>query len=256
MRLRALLVAALLLITSPAWAAVAKDAVITAGNSADSSAIQVAGTTDTGNVTGITVGAGATGLVAVVCYQSSIAAPTTRALTWNGTSMTEARFDSINSGGTFEATSVFVLANPASGLKNFHLTFANAADIYIGAVSVTGSDTSTVVKNADSTGQTTSGGGTMTLTVTSSTDGMTVATFCANGNAPTVNFTQFWDDQALNPGGAGSYNLGGTSNGHTFTGGGLLQSASGVHVIAPAAAGAPKFIPEQYFPSPMGPHQL
>jgi hypothetical protein len=208
--------------------AVALDASMTAGNSADGFN-QEASSVTTISSTGITVGASATLLVAMLTLGTGSVA-TGITMTWNGVSMT--------AGPTISHTSVvsaiFYLINPASGAKTLSASWTGLVDCYMSAVSFKTSDTVTGIKVADSTTATQ----TTSLTVASSTDGATVVNFAEDGGVPTVNFTKIWAEAPLGPGGGGNFTLGGTSNVHTFTGGGgANQAIVGVHILAPAAGG-------------------
>jgi len=112
------------------------------------------------------------------------------------------------------------------------------------AVSFKGTDTVTGINAGDST----SIANNTSLTVTSTTDGATVANFAVNGATPTLNFTKIWAESPLQPGGGGHYALGGTSNVHTATGaGGTVQAFVGVHVISGATV-AVKGTPQRMAP--------
>jgi hypothetical protein len=229
MKLRALII--VLLTSMSLWSAVAFDASMTGGNSTDGTTQQAASVI-TVSSTGITVGASASCLIVTLCFDGNPSAPTSITATWNGASMTNA--GSIAHSNLVGA--IFRLVNPASGAKTLTASWTNSSDVYMSAVSFTGTDTSTCINNADTKTATTG----TSLTVPSTTTGATVATFCTNGGTPTMNFTAFWDDSALAPGGGGSYEIGGTSNAHSFTGaGGTLPTLVGVHLIAPGAPCTP-----------------
>jgi len=205
--------------------AVAFDAAMTAGNATDT---QTASATTSISSTGMTIGGSANLLVVLVLWSGSV---TSRAFTWNSVSMTEAVY--IN-GASSTAAGIYYLANPATGNKTLAGSWTTSRDCYMGCVSFTGADTTTPIVGAD----TVSGNTGTTVTVTSTTDGATAAVWGTNGSTPTVNFNKVWDESSLNPGGAGSYQLAGTSNGHTFTGaGGTSPAWAGVHVQAAAAGG-------------------
>lgn len=207
--------------------AVGFDAVMTGGNSSDGDCQQIAAST-TISSTGMTTGASATLLIAVLHWQNDSGG--SRTCTWNGVSMTEA-ISVLNS--TLSRSSIFYLVNPAIGNKTLAASWANSVDCYMSAVSFTGTNTSTGIQTADNVSGTTG----TTVTVTSTTDGATVAAWGTNGSSPTLNFTKIYDNAPLNPGAGASYALGGTSNGHTFTGaGGTAPAWTGVHVIAGSAA--------------------
>lgn len=215
--------------------AVALDALMTAGNAADGLSQEIA--TDVAiDSAGITVGASATLLVAVLATgHSNGAAPTGVSMTWNGVAMTAGPTVTSGTGNPFAWVEIFYLISPAAGAHTLHAQWTGSNDMYMSAVSFTGTNTSTGINASDSITAT----NTTTLTVTSDTSGATVAVFSVNGAAPTVNFTKIFSEAPFNPGGAASYTLGGTSNGHTFTGGGgTVQALAGVHVIAAGAGGS------------------
>lgn len=217
--------------------AVAFDASMTTGNSADGLNQQAAAAVAISS-TGITVGALATLLVVVFEWQNSIADVTGRTATWNGVPMVERATVVSTSGGVFNRVSTFTLVNPASGAQTLAGGWTTASDCYMSAVSFTGTDTVTGVNAADNTTAT----NVTTITVPSDASGATVAVFGVNGATPTVNFNKIFAEAPLNPGGGASYQLGGASNAHTFTGGGgTIQALAGVHVIA--GTGVPPPVP-------------
>lgn len=228
--------------------AVAFDAKMTTGNGGGGNTLQKSASTSGVAISGtpITVGASASLLAVAVNLDFNVIAGITFTgvtATWNGVSMNQQALNN-NFAHSF-VTCFFTLVNPTSGAKTLSVTWtatgSTTADVYIGAVSFTGTDTSAGsgggIKAADNTTAT----ATTTITVPSDVNGATVATFIVNGGTPTMNFTTFWADSALNPGGGGSYHLGGTSNAHTFTGaGGTVadETLSGIHVIAPSVTAA------------------
>lgn len=223
----------LLALAVPTWGAVAVDATMTGGNSADGHSFQANSITSI-STTGITVGGSASCLLYMIGFEGVGASnvPTGLSATWGGASMTAA-FGTLPSylGGT-NATTVqyFVKVNPASGSQTIAISWTTSQSVYMSAISFTGTDTSTCIKTTDNASNTFSNG---SLTVTSDTNGATVAMMISNDGTPTTNFTSIWANSALNPGGAGTYHLGGTSNAHTFTsGGGDSWVNAGVHVIA------------------------
>lgn len=230
---RLVVVVALLGCLAPttALAAVAFDASITTGNSADG-LNQQASSASSISSTGITVGGSATLLVVVAYFQSGSSTISSLAGTWNGTALTVAKQQN---GGTGPGTSaILYLVSPASGANTLQLTWTTVADVYMSAVSFTGSDTTTPLVTADTVG----GNSGTTVTVTSDTSGATVASWGINGSTPTVNFTKIYAEAPLAPGAGASYTLGGTSNGHTFTGaGGTTPAWAGVHIQAASGGG-------------------
>lgn len=202
--------------------AVGFDARMTAGNSADGLNQQVSGAT-TISSTGITVGASATLLVIVLTWgPNNNGAPSTVTATWNGASCTAGPLITTST----VTSAIFYKINPAAGANTLTASWTNADDCYMSAVSFTGTDTSTGIKVADSTSNATA-----SITITSSTDGATVANFANNNGTPTLNFNKIYAESPLNPGGGATYQLGGTSNTHTFSGG-TNQASVGVHVLA------------------------
>lgn len=212
--------------------AVALDASMAAGNSADGLNQQAAAATSISS-TGITVGASAALLIVVAYFQTGGSAITNLAGTWNGTALTVAKQqDGGSSGGT---AAILRLISPVSGAKTLQLTWTTAADVYMSAASFTGSDTTTPLVTGDTVG----GNSGTTVTITSDANGATVASWGINGSTPTVNFTKIYAEAPLNPCGAATFTLGGSSNGHTFTGaGGVTPAWAGVHIQAAAAGGA------------------
>lgn len=216
----------ILLLSVSSWGAVAKDASMTAGNSADGLNQQASSAT-TISSTGITVGAGATCLVGIIALEGVSTAPTGITMTWNSVSMTQHAIAT----HTKVVTAFFVLVSPASGAKTLQASWTNSSDVYMSAISFTGTDTSTCVNATDDI---TATAGT-SITITSTTNGATVGQFATDGATPTMNFTKIYAESPLLHGGGANFTLGGTSNVHTFTGaGGTTPALSGVHVIAGA----------------------
>lgn len=206
--------------------AVAFDAKMTGGNGTSGACQKVSSSTSISS-TGMTVGGSATLLVGILCWQNSTSG--TRSMTWNGTSMTEA----VHISGGNQETSIFTLVNPASGNNTLAASWTTSVDCYMSCISFTGTDTSTGIEAGDSVASTTG----TTVSIPSTSDGATVASWTGNGAAPTTNFTQIFAQGDLNPGSAASYTTGGSLNAHTFTGGGTTRAWAGVHVIAGAGGG-------------------
>lgn len=204
---------------------------MTAGNSADGFNQEASGVTSISS-TGITVGSSASLLVGVLVFAASSGSmPTSLGMTWNGVTMAPGPTIISQSGAPYAVVAIFALVNPVFGTKTLQGTWTNAQDCYMSAISFTGTDTTTGIQTADNTTATQ----TTSITVPSSADGATVAVFAADGAAPTVNFNKIFSEAPLNPGGGASYQLGGASNAHTFTGaGGTRQALVGVHIIAAA----------------------
>lgn len=220
--------------------AVALDAVAAAGNNGDT---QEYSASTGGSSTPITVGASASILVVAVNFKVAISQTTSRAVTWNGTSMTEVAYILNTAAGT--ECALYTLVSPASGAKTLSVTWTNSADAYIGAVSFTGSSTSATngITAAD-TQQVNTGS---SLTMTTASGDATVVSFVTNGSEPTTGKTKFWGESNLNPGGAGSYALSTTSSdAHTFTGaGGTSPALCGIHIPVASASGG--FLKRNYW---------
>lgn len=221
--------------------AVGFDAKMTAGNSSDGFNQEAIGATSVSS-TGMTIGGAASLLVAMLAFGAGGGtAPTSLSMTWNGVTLTAQAFVVSSGGGAMAAVYLFTLVNPATGNRTLAGAWTTAQDCYMSCISFTGTDTVTGVAVADNT--TTSQ--VTTITVPSTVDGATVAVFAVDGSTPTVNFTKIWAEAPNNPGGGASYTLGGTSNAHTFTGGGgTRQALAGVHVIAASGGGSSVTYPE------------
>lgn len=234
-----------LLVAPPAYGAVAFDAKMTTGNSADGLNQECNDAATTCTSTGITVGASASCLVATVVWKpAGVTAPASRALTWNAVATTEAAFvTSTDGAGTVVSVGVYVLVSPASGAQTLTVTWAsNQADVYMSAVSFTGTDTSTCINATNSTTATQ----TTSLTIASTASAATVAVLGVDGDAPAVGgsgvgcgtFTKIFSEAPLDPGGAASYQTSsGVSCTHTLTPTtGTRQALAGVNVIPAAGA--------------------
>lgn len=208
--------------------AVAFDAKFASASGAAGDTVEGTGVTSI-STTKLTIGGSATFLVVFCAWHLNA---TARSATWNGVSMTEA----LSSEHSFTRSSIFILVNPATGNHTLAISWTTSCDVYVGAASFTGTDTSTGYNSADNATVTTDDP--VTVTVTSTTDGATVAMENTNGNFPTMNFTQIFKDNPLSHGAGGSYTLGGTSNGHTFSGqGGNDTNSIGIHIIAGSGGG-------------------
>lgn len=214
--------------------AVSVNAVMSGGN-ADSGRCQ---TTDNGtscSSTGITVASGATLLVATIhIYSASNPSPGSLSGTWAGGAITLGPTGNV---GGSALNAIFYKINPTVGAQTLTINWDDTGDAYMSAVAFNGTDTTTGINASDSVNGTSG----TTVTITSTTDGATVASWGTDGAAPTTNFNTLFSYAALDPGAGASYQLGGTSNAHTFTGaGGSNPAWTGVHVLAGAApAGQP-----------------
>src|SRR5262245_53754968 len=206
--------------------AVAVDVLMTVGNGG-SADCQTANDATSIDSTGITVSVGASLLTCIPAFRGNSVAPASVSGTWNGVALNQAMqvTNGLNSVG------VYTLVSPASGAQTLHLEWTNAADCYMSAISFTGTDTVTGYNASDNQNSTTT-----SVTITSTTDGATVAVSCKDSGDPTMNQTQIFVESPLAPGGGGSYALGGTSNEHTFTyAGGSEQINAGIHITSSGA---------------------
>lgn len=223
--------------------AVGLDAVMTGGNDGgDVQSVSNGTSFSAGSL--ITVGGSATLLVIGCSFQRAIGAmPSSITATWNGASMSAGPLISI-SGSVAVLATMFYKVNPASGANTLAVSWTNAADLYCGAISFTGTDTSTGINAADN--QTASGhsGSSSNVTVPTANGDATVACSVTNSNDPTSNQTKFYGAADLNPGGGGAYVLStGTSDAFTWTyTGGVDFAGVGMHILAGTGGGpAPSF---------------
>lgn len=211
--------------------AVALNAKMAAGNSADGLNQEATGVTSI-NSTGITVGA-ASLLTTVLHAQNGTAPITNLAGTWSGAALTKEIQADNNTGIHKASNAILYRISPAAGANTLSCSWTTASDVYMSAASWTGTDTVTPLKVAD----TVSGAAGTTVTVTSAANDATLASWGTDGSTPTVNFNKIYAEAPLAPCGGASYQLGGSSNGHTFTGGGGTMPAwTGVHILAEIVA--------------------
>jgi hypothetical protein len=220
-----------LLSCASAHAQVAHDATMTSGNGSGGAFAQAGGTTSI-STTGMTVGASATCLIVPISWGTS-GGVTSPAVTWNSVSMTLG--PSITVGGVVEAA-LFYLPNPATGNHTLAASWMGAEDVYMSAVSWTGTDTLTCIKTADNA----TASNVASITITSDANGATVALEIDAGNVgtPTTNFTLIFNANALSPNSTATYAIGGTSHTHNFTGANGSRALVGVHIIAPSGGAA------------------
>lgn len=207
---------------------------MTGGNGVGGASANVSAATALSQAAAMTIGGTATLLIAVIGIQGATLSATSVALTWNGVAMTPGPSQTDAPNAIY--CGIFYKINPATGSQTLAATWTNAGDCEMSCISFIGTDTSTGIKTADNATKT-SAVDPADISVTSATGDATVAMLLnKNGAASTVNFTKIFAEAPLNPGSAASYQLGGTSNDHTFTGGaGVSQVMTGVHVLAGGA---------------------
>lgn len=214
--------------------AVAFQARMTGGNSADGFSQQATGVTSISS-TGMTVGAGATMLVAELVWgKAGTGNPATPACTWNGVSMTLQAIFGVTNGTDSDECALFTLNNPAAGNFSLACNWTNTADCYMSASSWTGSNGINATNTVQASGS--------TATITSATGNVTLAVMSGNGGAPTTNFNQLFVNAPFAPGGGASYQAGSASNAHTFTGtGATITCVCGIDIVASSTVpvGAP-----------------
>lgn len=217
--------------------AVTLNAVMAAGSDGDTHA--VANTTSF-STTGITIGAGTDRVLVVVCnwQRSGTTLLSSRSVTWDGVAMSEVAF-STNASNPRACVGIYVLPNPAMGAKTLAGSWVTALDCYVSAVAFNGADQTTGIDAAH-----TATGTAVTINVTGTSDGATVASHIRNGGAPTgagSGNTLFWDFDDLNPGGGGGYRIGlAGTNAYSFNSGtlGTVRATAAIHVIAASAGGS------------------
>lgn len=222
--------------------AVTFDAKMTGGNGDTGRCQQVNDGTSMSS-TGMTIGASATLLVAVIIAQTSTANISNLAMTWNSVTMTPGPVQAISGSGNFVTAAIFYKVSPTTGNQTLAASWTSTADAYMSCVSFNGTDTSTGIATADNKNV----NNVTQIDVPNSADGATVAVFGVNGADPTVDQTEIYSQAPLDPGGGASYCISVNQNGaasglnrHTFTnGGGQIQALAGVHVITGGAATTP-----------------
>jgi hypothetical protein len=212
--------------------AAAFDAKPTAYNSSDGLNQEAIGATSVSAASGFTIGASATLLIGQIAFGNgaNVAAPTNVTMTWDGASMTQEIITSSTSMPDTATSAQFSKATPATGAKTLAAAWTTAQDCYLSAASFTGAQ-------IDVTG-TTSNTQATSLSINTTSDGATIACFAVNGSTPTVSQTKIWAEAPNNPGGGGSYAIGGSgTNAHGFTGaGGTRQVITGLKITATAGS--------------------
>jgi hypothetical protein len=219
--------------------AVTLNAVMTGGNQSDTHAVS---NTTSLSTTGLTIAAGTDrGLIVVLNWQKNFAAPSSRSVTWNSVSLTERAFVTANGGSSDEHVAIYVLANPATGAQTLAASWSGSLDCYCSAIAFNGTDQTTVINTANTVTQNAG----LTIDVTGTADGATVATHLRNGSEPTgagTGNTLLWAYDALDPGGGGGYRVGlGGTNTFDFNNGsntGTARATAAVNVIASAGGAA------------------
>lgn len=224
--------------------AVSLNSVMTGGNNGDTHAVNGATSIST---TGITVAAGTNSvLVAVFNWMASAGGSThvsgITGVTWNGVAFTTSLL--INDGaGNFDSltAAIYVWVAPATGAKTLAISsWTGNFDCYCSAVCFDGADQTTGIDIANNVTDATNA---LTLNVTGTSDGATVATHIRNGGQPTgagTGNTLFWDFDSFNPGGCGGYRIGlNGTNTFDFNSGttGTHRCTAGVNVIAASGGG-------------------
>jgi hypothetical protein len=204
--------------------AVAFDAKMTGGNGVGGTYAEGASAIA---LSGMTAGVSATCLVVTIHWVSAVTSPS---CTWAAQTMTLAG----PATSTVE-TAIFWVTNPTTGAQNITPTWTGGGTAYVSAVSFTGTDTTTAVKAADNITAT----AVEQIAVTSGLNDATVAAYTNDGTPPATNFNSIFVGSDLSQNGAASYQLGGSSNTHTFGSGGGNRALVGVHVVAPAVSTTP-----------------
>ena len=207
--------------------AVAFDAKPTAYNSSDGLNQEAVGATSCTATTGMTAGGSATTIVGMLSFSSWVAAaPTNIAMTWDSASLGSGLTISSTSGSQTSTSSIWSKESPSTGAKTLASSWTTAQDVYMSCITFTGSQR--YVSGDASNTQSAS------IAINTTSDGATVANFAIDGNTPTVSQTKIWAEAPNNPGGGGSYAIGGSSTTtHTFTSSaGSWRSLVGVQLTA------------------------
>jgi len=205
----------------------AVDSIMNAGNSGDGKSIQGDNVTSVNDADAITLTADATLLVFTIVWGKAdvpLGDPSSRTFGWGAQTMTEVAYARADA-TTSLAVSIYRLENPTAGAQGITGSWGEAWDIYLGAIAFKGGALTTANAVTDT--------GVEELAVPSDANGASVAVFCANSNNPVMNFNEIFANSPFGPGGGASYQLGGTSNLHTFNPtGGTEQALAGVHIVA------------------------
>jgi len=199
-------------------------------NSADGLNQEAVGATSVSAAAGFSVHASANLLIGQLAFGNgaSVAAPTGVTMTWAGASMTQEVITSSTSMPNTATSAQYSKASPTTGSNTLAAAWTTAQDCYMSAVAFIGAQTNGTTNITQATA----------LAIPTTSDGGTVACFAVNGSTPTVDQTKIWAEAPNNPGGGGSYAIGGTtSNTHNFTGaGGTRQVITGVTLSATGGA--------------------
>ncbi len=167
------------------------------------------------DATVITVGSG-NALIVTIAFGYVVTPPSSVTCTWSGASMTKlASID--NSGGTaFDSVYIFGIRNPAAGANTLALSWSNAAEIFVDAISFSGVNVTSDGTAFPHTATQDSGIG-LTVAVTSAVGNYVVASEAPNSGSTTLTGTTLFFDNSsgalINAGanydnGAASVNIG------------------------------------------------
>lgn len=195
----------------------------------------------TRSLTTFTVSAGSDLCLFGIMLTGDGSAITSRAMTWNGVSMTEVATVT-NSRGAVAA--LFRLVAPATGNQTLTASWTTSAAIVLAAVAFSGVDQTTPIDTGH-TQQVTGDSTSPSATITCATGDATLAAAFASAGSGTPAFTTprnqtnlFTSNNMLDAFGEASYALDGASNAHNFT---ISASSSwgamGVHIKAAAGGG-------------------
>lgn len=182
------------------------------------------------DLTTFTVTAGSTCLVAILDTQGSVTATSVK---WDNAGTPQTMTAAGNHASGIQRVEIFFLTNPTSGNKTLHAAWTTSRASVLAAIAFTGTDTTTCVKVADEV-QSGATSTTASVTITSNTNGATVAGCDLNSGATGNTQTQFFSNTASNDV-YGSYALGGTSNVHSWTLTSGAWNCVGVHVQDPTS---------------------
>lgn len=224
------------------------NAIMAAGNNGNTHAVSSAlGFT----TAGITIGSiSSSVLLACMNWGQSAGStqPSVRVMTWNGVSMTEVPSSfQVTTSDPFASCVWFYLINPAAGAQNLIGGWAGVLDCYASAICFNGVEQTDATLAASFNAAI---GSALTLNVTGTSSGATVATHIRNGSEPSgagTGNTLFWNFDDFNPGGGGGYRLGlNGANTFDFNNGsntGSVRATSGLHLVAASGGGGATPVP-------------
>jgi hypothetical protein len=219
---------------------VALDAIMTAGNGTGGAFQKVTTASTSISSTGMTVGAGASMVLALLSLGDQGFAPSGAACTWDSVSMT--LLASINNtAGNDSWAGIFMLLSPTSGNQTLAASWTSNAQANLSAISFTGTDIVTGYESADNVTGTSTGGTAVSFGINTDARGATVGLLTCNisGSLTIATQTTIFNATGVNINAGASYGLGGSgSTTHTFDYTSSTTNAwVGIHILAAGSPG-------------------